>query len=136
MTVSHGPYATIDRFLDSTEAQIVAGRLQTEGIPVLLLGANHASIDWPLLTALGGVELQGPAALADAPRRILAEKPLALDGVDDTCPKCGGPRTLSASAPPKLSFFLLHFVSLPLPWRPSACQCEDCGHRWSEASDE
>ena len=66
-------WTTIDRFFHPTDAHIAAGKLESEGIPVFLLGINHASANWLLSNALGGIRLQVPASQVDDARQILVQ---------------------------------------------------------------
>jgi len=127
---------TIDRFYHPTEAHIAAGRLEAEGIPVHLFGIHHASMNWLLSTALGGIQLKVPGSLADEARRILAtEHP--IESPEEICPNCQSSDTSPLSAMWRVSFLATNLLSLPLPWRRSERRCESCGHEWTpqEESD-
>ena len=62
-------WTTVDRFFHPTDAHIAAGKLESEGIPVFLLGINHASANWLLSNALGGIRIQVPAKYVDDARK-------------------------------------------------------------------
>lgn len=124
-------WITIDRFDHPTDAHIAAGRLESEGIPVFLLGIHHASINWLIATALGGIRLQVPAQYEDEARRLLAES--APDDPDDErCPRCGSIRSSAMTNDRKTAFLAVHLLGIPLPWRSSRRHCDACGHEWKE----
>jgi hypothetical protein len=76
--VTADPLVTLERFIDLIEARIVAGRLEAAGIPVHLLGINHASAASLLTIALGGIRLQVPLSRLEEAKQVLAED-VALD---------------------------------------------------------
>jgi len=78
-------WTTVDRYFHPTEAHIAAGKLESEGIPVFLLGINHASANWLLSNALGGIRLQVPEDYAEEAKQLLSETvDVGEDG--ETCP--------------------------------------------------
>jgi hypothetical protein len=129
-------WTTVDRFFHPTDAHIAAGKLKSEGIPVFLLGINHASANWLISNALGGIRLQVPANHADVARQLLAEiaKPDAIR--EAKCPKCGGTDTSAMSNSRKLAFLAIHLFSFPLPWRKRRRHCQSCGSEWEIADDD
>ena len=64
-------WITIKHFYHPTEAHIAAGRLGSEGIPVFLHGINHATANWLITTALGGIRLQVPENAVEDAKQIL-----------------------------------------------------------------
>lgn len=83
-------WATIEYFYDPTEAHIAAGRLESEGIPVFLLGINYASANWLIATALGGIQLQVPGSFELEAREIFAAMVSEQQVEEELCPGCGG----------------------------------------------
>ena len=81
-------WTTVDRYFHPTEAHIAAGLLESNGIPVFLLGINHASANWLLSNALGGIQLQVPAQFVAEANEILAETNQERANDSDTCPEC------------------------------------------------
>ena len=124
-------WTTVDRFFHPTDAHFAAGRLESDGIPVFLLGINHASANWLLSNALGGIRLQVPAQYVDEARAILADIVQADPEQGDLCPSCGSSDTSAMSNSRKIAFFAVHVFSLPLPWRNSRRHCQACGAEWS-----
>lgn len=53
------------------EAHIMKGRLENEGIPVVLGSEGTGLVDWLSGPALAGVAVMVPAGLAEEARRIL-----------------------------------------------------------------
>lgn len=126
-----GTWTTIDRFFHPTEAHIFAGRIESEGIPVFLLGINHASANWLMSNALGGIQVQVPANRADEARAILAEIAQHHTDQEELCPKCGGADISAMSNSRKLAFLAVHLFSIPMPWRNSRRHCQACGNEWA-----
>ena len=93
-------WTTVDRFFHPTDAHIAAGRIESEGIPVFLLGINHASVNWLLSIALGGIRIQVPAKYAEEARAILSEIPQPGHDQVTSCPKCGSDETSAMSNGP------------------------------------
>ncbi len=86
-------FKTIARFQYSTEAQIIKGRLESEGIKVFL--SDHITIDTdPLVSnAIGGVKLKVLAEQEEDALLILDS--IKKYSINDTgekihCPKCDG----------------------------------------------
>lgn len=123
-------WTTVDRFFHPTDAHIAAGKLESEGIPVFLLGINHASANWLLSNALGGIRLQVPASRVDDARQLLAQLEKAADESDIECPECGGSETDAMSNTRKIAFLAVHLFSIPLPWRSNRRHCRSCGAEW------
>ena len=128
-------WTTIDRLFHPTEAHIAAGRIESEGIPVFLLGINHASANWMLSIALGGIQVQVPAHHVEEARAILAEIAKSPPEEDESCPKCGSVETSAMSNSRKVAFLAVHLFSLPLPWRNTNRHCQDCGNEWAVKGD-
>lgn len=63
---------TLKRYLDSNAAEIARMKLEAEGIPVHLASAGFVALTG-LANALGGVELQVPAACEREARTILGQ---------------------------------------------------------------
>lgn len=65
---------TIGKYFDVTEAQIAAGLLRSEGIPVYPLDINHVSVNPLPGVGLGGVRLQVPESFEQEARRLLVDR--------------------------------------------------------------
>lgn len=57
------------------EAEIVKGRLESEGIPAVLRYESAGLVYGLTVNGLGKVEVRVPAALAPAAREVLANEP-------------------------------------------------------------
>lgn len=126
---------TVQRFYHPTDAQIAAGRLRSEGIPVLMPEINHATANWLLATGLGGIRLQVPAQYAEQATAILSENH-ELDESDDLiCPECGSSNTKTSAGSWKVAFLAVHLLSIPLPWRARSQNCLDCYANWTPNDD-
>lgn len=127
---------TVDRFFHPTDAHIAAGLLESDGIPVNLLGINHASANWLISNALGGIRLQVPGRFAGRARELLAEVAENEAPPRELCPHCGSPNSTAHSARWKISFLAVHLLSIPLPWGRDERQCGDCGQPWETTDVE
>ena len=126
-------FVTIARFPYSTEAQIVKGRLEADGIAVFL--RDNLTIDTdPLVSqAIGGVKLKVLAKNEEKARAIL--KSIKAYSVDDegnpiVCPNCKNDHTELYSTITNfksLISFLIGFISGTLPFSTRyQYKCEDC----------
>ena len=122
-------WTTVERYFHPTEAHIAAGKLESEGIPVYLLGINHASANWLYSNALGGIRLQVPADYVEAAKQLLSGiVEIQPDG--EHCPRCGSVETSSMSNSRRIALLSVHLFSLPLPWQSRRRHCESCGYEW------
>lgn len=127
-----GSWVEIDQFFHQTDAHIAAGRLRAEGVPVNLVGINHASANWLLAIALGGIRLQVPLQHVDTAREIMTSEPIAEEADPDRCSSCGSENTTTNTVSWKLALLGIHLFGIPLPWRRDRRRCEDCGTVWRE----
>ncbi len=123
-------WVTIERYYHPTDAHIAAGRVESEGIPVFLHGINHASANFWLANALGGIQLQVPAEFAATARSALQESREIASEYAERCPQCGGNDVGVASNSWKIAFFAVHLLSVPVPWRKERRHCTTCGAEW------
>ena len=125
-------WITIEHFYHPTEAHIAAGRLESEGIPVLLHGINHASANWLMVTALGGIRLQVPGNAVEDAKEILADTFSIESAEEKHCPSCGSNNTSVLSGSWRIALLAIHLFSIPLPWKENRRFCSDCRNEWSE----
>lgn len=129
-------FATVGRFYHPTDAQIAAGRLRSEGIPVLMPEINHATANWLLATGLGGIRLQVPSQFKEAAQEILFESQNASPIDEEPCPSCGSTNTKRQKAGWNIAFLAIHLFSIPLPWKDDSRQCLDCRAIWQPQVDD
>lgn len=122
---------TIGRYYHPMEAQIAAGRLRAEGIPVLMPEINLASANWLLSTGLGGIRIQVAAKHADTAKEILSEIHEPDESDEMICPNCGSSNTQYAASSWKFAFLSIHFFSLPMPWKNESRNCLECFAEWN-----
>lgn len=148
---------TVATFLEPAEAHIVRGLLQSDGIPASIAHEGHATANWPLATALGGIavqvssnDLEEARALIDAYHRdelgVDAEALDAAAVAADTAPSPNGPAghgtvcmhcgsTRHRERVPwrqkLLAVAMFLFGGAAFPTRASALTCLDCGNRWT-----
>ncbi|MFS4483998.1 putative signal transducing protein [Hyunsoonleella sp. 2307UL5-6] len=126
-------FKTIARYQYSTEAQIIKGRLEAEGIQVFL--SDHLTIDTdPLVSnAIGGVKLKVLSTDALKAQHILAsinKYSIDDDGNTISCPNCHGNHIelFSTIKDAKSLFWFIFgvlFSSLPFYTRHKY-RCEAC----------
>ncbi len=126
-------FKTIARFQYSTEAQIIKGRLEAEGIQVFL--SDNITIDTdPLVSnAIGGVKLKVLSTQALEAQHILDSiKKHSIDDVGNriNCPNCKGKKIELFSTIKDLKSFFgfifgFLFGTLPLHSKHKY-KCEDC----------
>ncbi|GGW55859.1 putative signal transducing protein [Winogradskyella epiphytica] len=126
-------FVTIARFPYSTEAEIIKGRLESDGIQVFL--KDNITIDTdPLVSqAIGGIKLKVLAKDEDKAREILASiqaYSVNDDGEPISCPNCGKHRIELYSTITNfksLVSFIIGFISGTLPFSTRyQYKCEDC----------
>ncbi len=130
-------FVTIARFPYSSEAQIVKGRLEADGIEVFL--RDNLTIDTdPLISqAIGGVKLKVLAKDEKEARAILKSiKTYALDDNGDSikCPNCNETHIELYSSITDFKSFISFFIgilfgTLPLSTRYHY-KCEDCNAKF------
>jgi DNA-directed RNA polymerase subunit RPC12/RpoP len=132
-------FTTIARFQYTTEAQIIKGRLEADGIKVFL--KDHLTIDTdPLVSnAIGGVKLQVLAKDAMEAKHILStinQYSLDDDGNQIECPNCSsGKIELFSTITDFKSFFafLVGFMFGTLPFHTRyKYTCEACNTQFSK----
>ncbi len=138
---------TIATFDQPTEAHIVKGRLEAEGIPCFL-GDEHIVAAQPFYSvAVGGVKLKVTEGDAEEARALLARiqggtseyilddnielaPPMQEHVPAATCPNCGSEHVAEEKFSKtvfSLSYLLLGF---PIPFVKRQYKCYDCGYVW------
>lgn len=126
-------FVTIARFPYSSEAQIIKGRLESDGIQVFL--KDNITIDTdPLVSqAIGGIKLKVLAKDEEQARAILKSIPsysVNDDGKAIVCPNCGKDHIELYSTIndfKSLMSFLIGFITGTLPFNTRyQYKCEDC----------
>ena len=130
-------FFTIATFTYSAEAQVVKGRLESEGIKVFL--ADHHTIDTdPLISnAIGGVKLN----IYEKDREKALEIFDAINrySLDDggemlLCPRCKSSKVemfTTVRDPKSLMFFLFSFLINALPiYTRYEYSCENCNYKF------
>ena len=68
----YGEFVTIARLLVPTQAHILRGRLEAEGVPVLMADGNFVQTNDLLSIAVGGIRVQVPASFVSQALEIMA----------------------------------------------------------------
>ena len=67
------------------EAQIIRGKLETQGIPCILESDSAPSVHMVPFTRLGWTRVMVPAKLEQAARAIIEETPPPTETQDESC---------------------------------------------------
>ncbi|KJD36476.1 hypothetical protein PW52_04795 [Tamlana sedimentorum] len=138
-------FKTLARFQYSTEAQIIKGRLEAEGINVFLFDNITIDTDPLVSNAIGGVKLKVLSSQFNEALTILNSiKKYSTDeaGNNIKCPKCNSEKVELFSTIKSLkSFFafifslLTNLLVLNLPvYTKHLYKCEDCNHEFDTES--
>ena len=132
-------YTLVSTHMTPVEAYIIKGRLEADGVIGVVLFEHHVWANWSLSTALGGVRLLVPHAMADSAREVARqinsgeyEKLLIEEqGMSVlSCPNCGSTNTGAHVWLWKLALAFLFTLSLPVPYTSHLHSCDDCKHSW------
>ena len=126
-------FKTVAKFQYSSEARIIKGRLEAEGIQVFLSDSLTIDTDPLVSNAIGGVKLKVYATQAMEAQHILETiSKYSIDDEGDTiaCPNCKGAHIelFSTIKDAKSLFsFMLGFLFGALPfYTKHKYRCEDC----------
>ncbi|MCA0131439.1 putative signal transducing protein [Winogradskyella alexanderae] len=126
-------FVTVARYTYSSEAQIIKGRLEAEGIPVFLRDNITIDTDPLVSNAIGGVKLKVLARDKNKAKDILnsiTNYTIDNEGSLVSCPNCNNKHvSLYSTISDFKSFFsfLIGFVTGTLPFTARyKYRCEDC----------
>ncbi|MGJ8549035.1 DUF2007 domain-containing protein [Winogradskyella wichelsiae] len=126
-------FVTIARFQYSSEAEIMKGRLESDGIQVFLKDNITIDTDPLVSNAIGGIKLKVLAKDEDIAREILQsiqQYSVDNEGEPITCPNCGKTHIELYSTITNfksLVSFLIGFLTGTLPFSTRyQYKCEDC----------
>lgn len=131
-------FSTVARFQYSTEAQIIKGRLEAEGIPVFLADQFTIETDPLVSNAIGGIKLKVYSHDTVKALRVLEkinEHSLDDEGNDIPCPNCGKSEVqvfVPIHSFRSLFSFLFSFFTKPMAETEKfEYQCRACGHKFN-----
>lgn len=131
-------FSTVARFQYSSEAQIIKGRLEAEGIKVFLGDQWTIDTDPLVSNAIGGIKLK--VYTQDEDRAIEILDSLSKYSVGDKgeaieCPACGSDRIeyfTNVKGVKSFFFFALSFLMAALPiYTRRQYRCENCGNKFN-----
>jgi hypothetical protein len=127
---------TVASFRDPYEAHIARGKLETEGIPTVVLDEHLIQVDWLASQAIGGVKVQVPEEDFVRAREIMtADYEAELEDIeearlesspDEVCPACGA-IILPARKYSLWSLIPSLFFLVPIFFRKKGWVCNYCG---------
>ncbi|WP_299824301.1 DUF2007 domain-containing protein [uncultured Pontibacter sp.] len=138
---------TIATFNDVTEAHILKGRLEAEGILCFLGDENIVGVQPFYATAVGGVKLKVPETEVMEAKAILARiqegstlfdydsielaPPMQEQTVEITCPKCGSDNVEQQVFNKTVFSISYLFLGFPVPFlNRKKFVCHECGNTW------
>lgn len=138
---------TVRRLRDLSEAIVIRGFLESNGIPVYLQDENLVRLDWQVSNFIGGLRLQveaddEPSALAlledPIPGHILfSESPDQRESfAQPHCPVCHSLEIDFQGTGRKAAITSLYLFAIPLPTGPESWLCNHCGARWQADEDD
>ncbi|AKD02041.1 DUF2007 domain-containing protein [Pontibacter korlensis] len=139
---------TIATFNELTEAHIVKGRLEAEGI-LCFLGDEHIVGVQPFYSvAVGGVKLKVTEGDVMEAKAILARiqegssqfdydtvemaPPMQEHVQPRTCPNCGSDNVAEEKYNKTVFSFSYLLLGFPVPFLSRKYKCYNCGHHWKD----
>lgn len=130
---------TIARFRDLLDAQLAAGKLRSEDIPVFVEDKYLVGIQWLYSIAIGGVRLRVPHEHAETARTVLdtddsnlvAE--LMAEGDPDACQSCDSTNLRYTKLRRRSAALTVLLAPLPILFWGTRVRCRVCGHSWTPA---
>jgi len=129
----------VGTFPHSAEAHVARAKLETLGIPAVVLDQYLVGTNWLYSQAIGGVKLYVPSEHAEAAIEALeGDDAEALAAVpesslppasDELCPNCGAVGALGSGWFHRWRALSLLFTFPFLFWRRRV-RCPSCGHEW------
>lgn len=130
-------FFTIASFTSSAEAQVVKGRLESEGIAIFLRDGHTVNTDPLISNAIGGVKLNVFERDREKAQEILDSiNRYSLDdcGGELLCPRCKSYRVqlfTTVRDMKSLTFFLFSFLINALPiYTRYEYSCESCNYKF------
>lgn len=120
---------TVASFTEPYKAQILQGRLLSEGIPSEILDSEIASINWMYSNAVGGVKVNVDEEYVEDALRIIGDKTppeYEAGSRNAVCPHCGS-TAVGSTHPSKLWLILSLILLVPFFFRTKKWKCGDCG---------
>jgi hypothetical protein len=129
---------TIRTFINPIEANIIKGRLESAGIPVLLLDENTVNTYWLYANAIGGMRLQVKEEDVENALSILKEDQATMfllndqveNDEDDYCPTCFSSNIGQEKFSKEAFAFSWLLIGFPLLIPDRKYHCFNCGNEW------
>jgi hypothetical protein len=132
---------TIKTFINPVEANIIKGRLESEGIPTLLLDENTVNTYWLYAQAIGGIRLQVKEEDVTHALSILKEDQAKMflmnddEEADCLCPMCYSSNIGINKYSKSVFGFSWLLVGFPLLVPDKKLHCFNCGNEWKESKN-
>ncbi len=139
--MKHATFSTIASFIHPWDAYIAKGRLETEGIPVVVVDEYYIWMKWMHSQAWGGIKLQVLSKYTHKANKIISnhlngEYEEALSVVYPeykrvSCVRCGASNyRLSSSRMFSIMSVILLVTGYIFPPVKSMYKCKECNHTW------
>ena len=136
-------YQTVAAYTTATEAQIVKGRMEVEGIPAVVQFEHHVWANWSLSVALGGVRVQVPNLQVEESLAVLEKLQAGVykSGLEEEiscvesirCPQCDYHSASHVNWPSQLALVVMFMIFIPVPYSQHWMKCKACSHQWVAA---
>ncbi|GAB5398680.1 MAG: hypothetical protein Aureis2KO_02650 [Aureisphaera sp.] len=130
-------FETIARFTYTSEAQVMRGRLESEGIPAFLVDSVTIDADPLVSNAIGGVKLNVYVGDVDRAMEILesiSEFSTDDEGKAITCPNCGSKKvhffSNAMDAPSSIPSLLRYLFTKRSRKDRYDYRCSQCEHKF------
>jgi len=130
-------FITLLSFSQPIEANVAKGRLESEGVEVVLLDEHTVNINWLYSNAIGGVKLQVRESEVEKAQEILSrldeEEVSPEEESDDElthCPSCNSTNVTYELFSKRLFFLSWLLLNFPLPFVKRSWRCKECDHHW------
>lgn len=131
---------TIKTFMNPIEANIIKGRLESQGIPTMLLDENTVNTYWLYAQAIGGIRMQVKEEDVEHALAILKEDQAKMYLLEDEndgdnkqivkCPNCHSSNLGVEKYSKSIFGFSWLLVGFPLLVPDKKYHCFNCGKDW------
>lgn len=136
-------WVTLRRFVDTPEALLAKGALDSAGIENFLGDETTIRMDWLWSNALGGIKLCVRSRDVETAAQLLDQKiqeSFSVDGIGEfeqpRCPKCQSVDISYSNLDKRSAYVGMLLAGLPIHVHREFWKCNTCGHKWHPPKDE